>query len=352
MVTTTHAEEQQQGPPAPPLADIVRRLTNDGELIIGFLVTAMQGDIPDIKPPHRIQAAGMLVKLGFNDADLPEDIRSPARVSARPDPVLSLSNGRPRSSARPSRLDAELARFVRDETDGGRDAIRFLVDVMQGDLTDFKPHHRIAAARELLRRGFDRSTGGDVPTEPEPGPAPKPEVPEGFVVAPEGVIELDVFSPDSPAKLSERMFKHKKYRDWAKRKKEEGWTFLKPNWWQEGLEEVIDEDSLTLIEAVQQAADAQGITIAPHLLEATRLKEASKREAVPQEETESESKAEPEVAVPQEQDLPEDFAEEEDTDVPWSKPGYFYSDQLSRHELKVLEKGGDLHWDTPQRRFP
>ena len=224
---------------------------------------------------------------------------------------------------------------------------------MQGNLPDFKPHHRLAAAREILRRGFGRSTGGDVPTEPEPGPAPKPEVPEGFVVAPEGVIELDVFSPNGPVKLSETMFKHKKYRDWAKRKKEEeGWTFLKPNWWQEGLEEVIDEDSPTLVEAIQQAADAQGITIAPHLLEATRLKEASKPEAVPQEETESESEAELEEAVPQEQELPEDFAEEEDTDVPWSKPGYFYRDQLSAHELKVLEKGGVLHWDTPQRRFP
>ena len=30
---------------------------------------------------------------------------------------------------------------------------------MQGNLDDFKPHHRIAAAKELLRRGFDSSPG-------------------------------------------------------------------------------------------------------------------------------------------------------------------------------------------------
>ena len=52
-----------------------------------------------------------------------------------------------------------IADIIKLETSDGRDAVRFLVDVMQGNLGDFKPHHRIAAAKELLRRGFDSSPG-------------------------------------------------------------------------------------------------------------------------------------------------------------------------------------------------
>ena len=59
------------------------------------------------------------------------------------------------------KLASDLAEIVRQETDDGRVAIRFLVDVMQGGLPGFKPHHRLAAARELLRRGFDNTPADD-----------------------------------------------------------------------------------------------------------------------------------------------------------------------------------------------
>ncbi len=49
-----------------------------------------------------------------------------------------------------------LARIVREETDDGRRIVRFFVKVAEGELESegFKPHHRIAAGRELLLRGF------------------------------------------------------------------------------------------------------------------------------------------------------------------------------------------------------
>ena len=50
-----------------------------------------------------------------------------------------------------------LAEIVREETSNGRDVVRFLVDVMHGNLDGFKPCHRIAAAKELLRRGFENT---------------------------------------------------------------------------------------------------------------------------------------------------------------------------------------------------
>ncbi len=161
-MTLEQEREYDAMPPAMPIDALVRRYTYDGRLIVGFLVSIMQGDIPGGNLSHGLQACRLLIKLGFSDAPLPDDDapNAPARADT----------GRPsrRRNARPSKLEAELAKFARDETDGGRDAVRFLVDVMQGNVPDFKPHHRIAAARELLRRGFDRPAGTDAQQEPEP----------------------------------------------------------------------------------------------------------------------------------------------------------------------------------------
>ena len=71
---------------------------------------------------------------------------------------------------------------MREETDDGRDAVRFLVDVMQGSLEGFKAHHRLAAARELLHRGFDDTEPddpdpGSEPERPHAGPRYRPESP-------------------------------------------------------------------------------------------------------------------------------------------------------------------------------
>ena len=55
----------------------------------------------------------------------------------------------------PAALRQELAALVREETQDGRATVRFLVDLMQGSLEGFKPQHRLGAAKELLRRGFD-----------------------------------------------------------------------------------------------------------------------------------------------------------------------------------------------------
>ena len=113
----------------------------------------MQGKVDDAKPCHRLDAARQLVNLGFNGAQ--------AVIQSVP----QSTNGRAPSRATSiSRFDQDLADIIKLETSGGRDAVRFLVDIMQGSLQDFKPHHRLAAAKELLRRGFDHTpdpTGAD-----------------------------------------------------------------------------------------------------------------------------------------------------------------------------------------------
>ena len=143
------AQEHQTEETPKPLADIIREETDDGRIVVRFLIDIMQGKIDDSKPCHRLDAARQLLNLGFNGAQT-------VIIQSVPQPT----NGRaPSSTPGNSRFDQGIADIIKLETSDGRDAVRFLVDVMQGNLGDFKPHHRIAAAKELLRRGFDSSPG-------------------------------------------------------------------------------------------------------------------------------------------------------------------------------------------------
>ena len=153
-------QEHPEGQGAAPIQEIVRQETDDGRLIVRFFVSAMQGQLQDAKPSHRIAAARQLVKLGFTEAQDFVDENAPdpkrrRRAQHSPPADRKLASG--------------LAKIVRQETDDGRVAVRFLVDVMQGGLPGFKPHHRLAAARELLRRGFDDTE----PDDPDPGSEPE-----------------------------------------------------------------------------------------------------------------------------------------------------------------------------------
>ena len=63
------------------LADIVAQETRDGRLIVRFLIYAMDGEFPDFQPCHRIDAARLLVKLGFDQA---QDAVDRANAARRP----------------------------------------------------------------------------------------------------------------------------------------------------------------------------------------------------------------------------------------------------------------------------
>ncbi len=172
-----------------PIQRIVREETKDGRLIVRFLVAAMQDEIRGAKPYHRLDAARQLIKLGFEEAKefasqpaaqralkplpqsagaslspLPQSAgegRDGVHTELKPLPQ-SAGEGRdgdPTDTLDTTGLNPDLARFIRAETDGGRQAIRFLIDVMLGFMPGFGPHHRIDAAKELLRRGFDDAPG-------------------------------------------------------------------------------------------------------------------------------------------------------------------------------------------------
>ena len=162
----------------PNIADIIREETDDGRTVVKFLVSAMQDELDDFKPCHRLDAARQLVKFGFDPAqsflDTYMSIEGPApthtRASAAAEPAHE--------------IHPDLARIVAEETQDGRTTVRFLVQVMQGELPEFKPHHRINSAKELLRLGFPTKV-----EEAEPEAESKPDLmPDRYFTLSDGTI--------------------------------------------------------------------------------------------------------------------------------------------------------------------
>ena len=153
MFATESQTKTEDQPPT--LAEIVREVTDNGRTIINFLEDAMDGKLDGFEPCHRIAAARELAKRG--------DKRAIAFLqSFYPKPNGRKSNGRKPSPSIGESLpddelapNYELAEIVREVTGNGRTIVCFLHDAMQGILYGFKPCHRVACAKELLRRGFD-----------------------------------------------------------------------------------------------------------------------------------------------------------------------------------------------------
>ena len=116
-------------------------------LTVNFLVDTMTGrDRPftprkfRIKPADRMAAARELLRRGFGD------------LGSR----RKLSDSNDESNAYDT-LHTDLAKRMREYSERGTDTVRFLLEVMSDPDPDleFTIHHRMSAAQELLRRGWD-----------------------------------------------------------------------------------------------------------------------------------------------------------------------------------------------------
>ena len=149
----------------PSLADIARDETDGGRLVVRFLVDAMQGQLEDAKPCHQLDAARQLLKLGMDDARsyVAENGLASNNRNGHSQRASSAHPNDPYPPVPPSDapLNQELADFIRLQTEGGKAAVRFLVNVMHGNLDGFRPHHRLSAAKELLRLCRDDHYDGD-----------------------------------------------------------------------------------------------------------------------------------------------------------------------------------------------
>ena len=147
-------------------------------MIAIFLVDTMQGQHTDAKFNHRLEAAKHLIKYGFPDADCETTSDRLSRAGGNPvgqgedeTPVQSPLSPRERARVRGTEiakpvthldiLNYQIAHLIRHETAEGHTVVEFLIHTMTGRDRPFtpkkfriKPADRMAAARELLRRGF------------------------------------------------------------------------------------------------------------------------------------------------------------------------------------------------------
>ena len=165
---------------------IIHKRTGNGDTIAAFLVDTMQGQHTDAKFCHRLEAAKHLIKYGFPNAECEQiAVRAESAEGRAKAPSPSMGEGwdggeisvptepiEPNTSS-PSCtsmsapvthidiLNYNIAHLIRHETAEGHTVVNFLVDIMTGRDRPFtpkkfciKPADRMAAARELLRRGF------------------------------------------------------------------------------------------------------------------------------------------------------------------------------------------------------
>ena len=129
------------------IVHLIRHETAEGHTIVNFLVDVMSGrDRPftprkfRIKPADRMAAARELLRRGFGD------LGSRRKLSDTNDEANAYDT-----------LHTDLARRMREYSERGTDTVRFLLEVMSDPDPDleFTIHHRMSAAQELLRRGWD-----------------------------------------------------------------------------------------------------------------------------------------------------------------------------------------------------
>ncbi len=139
--------------------------TGDGDLIIGFLISAMKGEFDGFKPNHRLEAARILERFAGIDVGasgwtpVPPPTRRERRDTRRAD----------------RRISTEISQLAQEKTDGGDLIIDFLIQAMQGELADFKPNHRMSASKELLRCVFDFTEEEEEEAEPVETPEEREE---------------------------------------------------------------------------------------------------------------------------------------------------------------------------------
>ena len=141
----------------------IKSLTNDGHTVAQFLVNTMEGQTDGVKVHHRLDAAKQLIKYGFSedDSDFWGLIPTPEELASRSRDMEPRRELPRRKVTYLDILNFDIARQIRDETDDGHLMIEFLVKVMHGQQRPFidkkqriKPADRMAAAKELLNRGF------------------------------------------------------------------------------------------------------------------------------------------------------------------------------------------------------
>ncbi len=173
-----------------PIARLVREETQDARLIIRFLLSLIEGDIQDARMCHRLNASRLYARLDPAAARALTQDNTPRRsrplhtgaVGAPSHALPTGAVGAPSHALPTGAVGAavgaaaqQLADIIREETNDGRDIVRFFIDVMEGARTGFKERFRFAAAEKLIRLGYhDAAARCPDPAAHAPKPQPAP----------------------------------------------------------------------------------------------------------------------------------------------------------------------------------
>ena len=146
---------------------IVLDETQGGRRIVRSVVSIMEGDAPGSTPWHQLEAAKLLLKLGFEDArETLGSIHKQGRKDAPKSQDLAQTE---LGSVSEQPLDPEhvklnkkLVRHIRVDTGDGTSMVKFLIDVVEGNEPEARVRDRIEAAKVLLHLCFDN------PAQPDP----------------------------------------------------------------------------------------------------------------------------------------------------------------------------------------
>ncbi len=141
-----------------------RQATNDGKIIVDFLVDNIQGSAPHVTVNHKFKSVEWLAKLG---GFIPETAVSPSKnENSAPSRLCDNKSERKPPVTEKQILNFDIARLIKQETQDGKTAIDFLTRVVaKGERPksgeNFTVAARMRATRELLIRGFGSSDGSN-----------------------------------------------------------------------------------------------------------------------------------------------------------------------------------------------
>ena len=141
-----------------------RQATNDGKILVDFLVDNIQGSAPHVTVNHKFKAVEWLAKLG---GFIPETAVSPSKnENLAPARLCDKKTDLKPPVTEKQILHFEIARLIKQETQDGKTPIDFLTRVVaKGERPksgeNFTVAARMRATRELLIRGFGNSDGNN-----------------------------------------------------------------------------------------------------------------------------------------------------------------------------------------------
>ena len=139
-----------------------RQATNDGKILVDFLVDNIQGSAPHVTVNHKFKSVEWLAKLG---GFIPETAVSPSKnENSAPARLCDKKTDSKPPVTEKQILNFDIARLIKQETQDGKTAIDFLTRVVaKGERPKsgerFTVAARMRATRELLIRGFGSSDG-------------------------------------------------------------------------------------------------------------------------------------------------------------------------------------------------